>query len=109
MRITALAEFVILFRVVLGAVTFQNSFLTPIIYAHFIRQRYYHSAFTREALVKVKGLLDGYAAHPSLPPAVNQVWGKVKNAIGAWAGNAIIPQPTPGATSGTRRASTPRG
>ncbi|KIJ45740.1 hypothetical protein M422DRAFT_166656, partial [Sphaerobolus stellatus SS14] len=92
MRITAIAEFVILFRVVLGALTLQNSFLTPIVYAHFLRQRYYHSTFTKEALGKVKSLLDKYARHPSLPPVVGQVWGHVKNAIGVWAGSTLAPQ-----------------
>jgi len=96
MRITALAEFLILARVILGALTFQNSFLTPLVYAHFIRQRYYHSAFTREALVKVKGLMDGYAKHPALPPVVDQVWANVKRAIGAWAGSTLAPQPPAG-------------
>ncbi|KAF8514528.1 hypothetical protein JB92DRAFT_3115609 [Gautieria morchelliformis] len=98
MRITALAELLILFRVVLGALTLQNSLLTPIIYAHFVRQRYYHSAFTREALVKVNGMIDGYISSPSSPPVVKQVWVTFKRGVGAWAGSAIAPQPTAGAS-----------
>ncbi|KAF8591986.1 hypothetical protein K439DRAFT_1626484 [Ramaria rubella] len=105
MRITALAELLILFRVSLGALTFQNSLLTPIIYAHFVRQRYYHSAFTREALVKVTGLIDGYASNPSLPPIVKQIWVSFKRVIGTWAGSALAPQ-QPGA--GPRRPTAPR-
>ncbi|KAF8528056.1 hypothetical protein BU17DRAFT_81285 [Hysterangium stoloniferum] len=105
MRLTALAEFVILLRVVIGALTFQNSFLIPIVYAHFLRQRYYHSAFTRDALKKVNGVLDRQAANPSFPPMVNQIWLYVKKMIGVWAGNTIVPQESP---SSARRAPTPR-
>ena len=102
MRITALAELLILFRVTLGALTLQNSLLTPIFYAHFVRQRYYHSQFTREALLRVNGFIDGYI--PSLHPVVNQVWLAFKRAVGAWAGNAIAPQPAAGPSG--RRSST---
>jgi hypothetical protein len=105
MRVTALAELVILLRVTLGALTLQNSLLAPIVYAHFVRQRYYHSPFTREALVKVNGLIDGYISNPSFPPVVKQVWLSFKKALGAWAGSTIAPQPAAG---GPRRTATTR-
>lgn len=106
MRVTAFAELLILLRVFLGALTFQNSLLTPIFYAHFVRQRYYHSQFTRESLLKVNAYIDSHVQ--SLPPVVKQVWFAFKRAAGAWAGNAIAPQPTAG-TSGTNGTSGTRG
>lgn len=106
MRVTAFAELAILFRVILGALTLQNSLLTPIIYAHFVRQRYYHSQFTREALVKVNSLIDGYVASPSFPPVVKQVWLSFRKMVGVWAGNTLAPQPAAGAAP--RRSGTPR-
>lgn len=101
MYLTAFAEFLILFRVIIGAVTFQNSFLTPILYAHFIRQRYYQSPFTRYAAGEVRKAIDKYGA---IHPMTLQIWESSKRAISAWVGNTIEPN---SAAGGARRA-TPR-
>jgi transmembrane protein 33 len=104
MRITAYAELIILARVTLGALTLQNSFLTPIFYAHFVRQRYYHSQFTRAALVTVHERLDLYAANPALPPIINQIWSTFKRGVVLWGGNTLSPQAAAGVSG--RRTST---
>ncbi|KAI0271541.1 hypothetical protein BC834DRAFT_1039012 [Gloeopeniophorella convolvens] len=69
MKVVAYTEVFILARVIVGALLFRNSFFTPIIYAHFIRMRYFQSAFTREAIIKVTAKIDGYANRPDLPPS----------------------------------------
>lgn len=104
MRITAFAELIILARVTLGALFLQNSFLTPIFYAHFVRQRYYHSPFTRAALATVIERLDTYSARSELPPMVKQVWTTFKKGVALWVGNTIATQTPAGASGG--RAST---
>jgi transmembrane protein 33 len=91
MRVVAYVELVILLRVVLGALTFQNSLLAPIIFAHFLRQRYYHSAFTRNAVAVVKARLDGYIDNEGVPPVARQVWTQAKNLIGKWGGSILVP------------------
>ncbi len=50
MRVVAYMELLIFVRVLLGAIALQNSLLAPIVFAHFLRQRYFQSAFTREAV-----------------------------------------------------------
>ena len=41
MKVVAYAELVIFLRVLLGAITFRNSLLSPILFAHFLKQWYY--------------------------------------------------------------------
>jgi len=112
MKVVAYIELVILVRVLLGVVTFQNSILTLIVYAHFIRQRYYQSAFTREAIVWLHGQVDVNVRRPGVPPVAIQVWEMFKKVLMSWAGSAIIePQPRPaaqGSNSNARRQSTAR-
>ncbi|PFH46986.1 hypothetical protein AMATHDRAFT_68611 [Amanita thiersii Skay4041] len=91
MGVVAFAEIVILVRVLLGAITFQNSFLMPLVYAHFLRQRYYHSAFTRDAFAATAKYIDGYAQRPTTPPIARQVWDKVKLVVSKWGGSTIAP------------------
>ncbi|KAG5341384.1 hypothetical protein C0989_011095 [Termitomyces sp. Mn162] len=98
MRVVAFTELVILVRVVLGAVTFQNSLLSPIIFAHFLRSRYYQSAFTREAVSVTSARIDQLVRKPGNPPAVVQIWEKVQMLAGRWVGSTLTPN-TAGATS----------
>jgi hypothetical protein len=86
MRVVAFTELVIFIRIILGAITFQNSLLSPIIYAHFLRQRYYQSIFTRDAVAVSTGYLDGWVKKPGNPPTVVMVWEKGKEAVRRWAG-----------------------
>jgi hypothetical protein len=89
MKVVAYTEIFILARVIVGAFMFRNSFLTPIFYAHFIRMRFFQSAFTREAIVKVTAKIDQYANRPDVPPAVKQGWGTLQSLIGRWTGTTL--------------------
>lgn len=98
MKIVAYTELVIFARVILGAITFRNSLLSPIIYAHFLRQRYYQSAFTREALALATKKIDAIVRKPGNPPILLNVWDKGQMVIQRWAGvtlapNATVPEP----------------
>ncbi|TFK57447.1 hypothetical protein OE88DRAFT_1730813 [Heliocybe sulcata] len=97
MVVVAYAELGILLRVVLGAITLQNSLLTPLIYAHFLRQRFYQSTFTREAVTVVNARVTEYATRPGTPPVVGQIWEKVQMVTGRWAGSTLAPQQPAGA------------
>lgn len=96
MRAVAYTELIILVRVFLGAITLQNSLLSPIIYAHFLRQRYYQSAFTREAVAVSSDRINGFVRKPGTSPVLVQVWEKVQMLVGRWVGSSVI-QPTAGA------------
>jgi len=108
MKVVAYTEILILVRVIFGALLFRNSFLTPIFYAHFIRMRFFQSAFTRDAIVIVTTKIDGYVNGPDVPPVVKQGWGTVQSLIGRWTGttlNAPAPAgqaPAAAAAAGTR-------
>jgi hypothetical protein len=91
MKIVAYAELVIFIRVLLGAITFQNSLLSPIIYAHFLRQRYYQSAFTREAFGVTSKRIDAYVRKPGNPPVLLNVWDKGQMFVQRWAGVTLTP------------------
>ncbi|KII93422.1 hypothetical protein PLICRDRAFT_131170 [Plicaturopsis crispa FD-325 SS-3] len=97
MKAVAYIELVILARVVIGAVTFQNSLLSPLVYAHFLRQRYFQSAFTRDAIGVATRRIDALASRPGNPPVALQVWEKLKMLIGRWSGSSIAPQTVPAA------------
>jgi len=97
MKFVATVELVIFVRVLLGAITLQNSLLSPIIYAHFLRQRYYQSAFSRDAMVMVSAQVEKFVRKPGNPPIVVSVWEKGQMLVQRWAGvalqqNAAAPQ-----------------
>lgn len=89
MRVVAYTEVLILARVIVGALMFRNSFITPIIYVHFVRMRFFQSAFTREAIVRVTLKIDEYANGPDVPPVVKQSWGTLQSLIGRWTGTTL--------------------
>ncbi|PPQ90466.1 hypothetical protein CVT25_014984 [Psilocybe cyanescens] len=91
MRVVAYTELVILVRVILGFFTFRNSLLAPIIFAHFLRQRYFQSGFTREAVGNVNNRADSFIRKPTNPPVLAQVWDKVQYLIQTWAGVTLTP------------------
>jgi len=97
MRAVAYVELIIFVRVLLGAITLQNSLISPLIYAHFLRQRYYQSAFTRDALAVTNGRIETIVRKPGNPPMVVMVWDKLKMLLGRWAGSALEAQPAAGA------------
>jgi len=83
MRIVAYTELIIFMRVVFGALLFKNSFTVPLFYAHFIRQRYMQSAFTRNAIsvadARILELVRRFGN-----PVVEDVWGKARDLVGRW-------------------------
>ncbi|KAG5648173.1 hypothetical protein DXG03_006128 [Asterophora parasitica] len=104
MRVVAYTELVIFVRVVLGAATFQNSLISPIIYAHFLRQRYFQSAFTRDAVATTVARIDKLVHKPGNPPIVVQVWEKVQMLAVRWSGTTLGPQaPAAGTGPAPRR------
>ena len=103
MRVVAYAELLIFVRVVLGALTFQNSLLAPIVYAHFLRLRFYMSKFTQRAVGHVTSLIDGYARKQGTPPVVLQVWEKVQMLVSRWAGTILTQQPANPQPAAARR------
>jgi transmembrane protein 33 len=101
MKAVAFIELLIMARVLFGAILLRNSILSPIIYAHFLRQRYYQSVFTRSAIQYVNGRVEGYVRAPGTHPVAVQVWDKVKFGLDKWVGGTIAPQ-QPAAAAGAR-------
>ncbi|KZS93254.1 hypothetical protein SISNIDRAFT_454405 [Sistotremastrum niveocremeum HHB9708] len=93
MKAVAYIELLLLARVVLGALFLQNSFSAPIVYVHFVRQRYYNSTFTRDAIAHVTHVIDGHAAKEGLPPLVPKTWDTFKAVVGKWSGTVLTSQP----------------
>ncbi|KAF5384713.1 hypothetical protein D9757_006190 [Collybiopsis confluens] len=90
MKAVAYAELIIFVRVLLGAILFQNSLLSPIIYAHFLRQRWYQSNFTRQAVSATTGKIDGTVAQQG-NPTLSNIWGQGKALISRWGGSNLAP------------------
>jgi len=109
MKLVSYIELLILARIVIGVLTLQNSILSLIVFAHFIRQRYYQSAYTRDAIGWLNGKINGFATRPGMPPVVHQGWEFVRRALTAWAGSGVIePQPAaprPAPAGNSRRES----
>lgn len=72
MRFVSYAEVVIFVRVLIGALLFRNSLLAPLLYAHFLRLRFYMSSFTRAAFQHVRSELDSLTQSSSCPPVVRK-------------------------------------
>jgi transmembrane protein 33 len=90
MRLVAIVELVIFARVLFGAILLRNSLMMPIIYGNFLRQRYFHSAFTRDAIALADKRITDLSGHSSLPPAVGQVWLRVRELVARWGGSAVV-------------------
>ena len=95
MKFVALVELVIFVRVLLGALAFQNSLLSPIIYAHFLRQRYYQSQFSRDAMVKISTLVEQIVRKPGIPPIILTIWQKGQMLVQRWAGVVLAQNEAP--------------
>jgi hypothetical protein len=95
MKVVAYAELLTFVRVFLGAITFQNSLLAPIVYAHFLRQRYYQSAFTREAIATSDSKISAYVQRDGTSPILVQIWEKGRMLVVRWAGSTLAPQEPP--------------
>jgi transmembrane protein 33 len=105
MKVVAFAEIAILARVTAGALVFKNSFVTPILFAHFLRMRYFQSPFTKSAISTVAGRIDGLVNRPDMPPVVKQVWATLQQLIGRWSGSTLAgANPRPAAQPQAQRA-----
>lgn len=94
MKVVAYAEIVIFARVVFGAIPFvrQNSLLTPIIYAHFLRSRYQQSVFSQRAFAHVRVYIDQFVRSEGKPPMLIDVWEKFQLVVGRWVGTPVAPR-----------------
>lgn len=87
MRLVAYTEIAIVARVILGTIFLQNSFLTPIFYLHFVRMRYFQSAFTKEAFNHTIAVIENYITKPEAPlKAAEPVWNLLKSGVSRWMG-----------------------
>ncbi|KAL7285696.1 hypothetical protein PYCCODRAFT_1464676 [Trametes coccinea BRFM310] len=103
MRAVAFAELVILARVVLGLFARRNALLTPLIYAHFLRQRWFQSKFTRDAVAYVDVRIKNFINSPGKPPVLAQVYGQVTDLTRRWVGTTLPAAANAGAGAGARR------
>jgi hypothetical protein len=101
MKFVAYIELVIFMRVLLGALTFQNSLISPVIYGHFLRQRYYQSSFTRDAVAVTNAKIDRWVRAPGRPPMLVTVWVRLQMILERWVGNTLAPSQN--GTAGQRR------
>ena len=99
MRLVAYTEIIIVFRVIVGAVLLQNSLLTPVIYVHFVRMRYYQSAFTKDAIHHDIFKVDGYVNRPETPAVLKQGWATAQGLVGRWTGARLPATPATGAAA----------
>jgi len=95
MKVVAYAELLIFVRVFLGAITLQSSLIAPIVFAHFLRQRYYQSTFTRDAVTTTDRKIDALVHRPGMHPIAVQVWEKGRMLVVRWAGATLAPQEPP--------------
>ncbi|KAJ3750073.1 hypothetical protein DFH05DRAFT_1518235 [Lentinula detonsa] len=99
MKAVAYAELIILVRVLFGALLLRNSILSPIIYAHFLRQRWYQSSFTRDAVAYTVARIDATVDGQGNPTLTN-AWAQGKGLIARWGGSTLAP--AQGARAATR-------
>jgi len=92
MKVVAYSELFIMLRVTVGVLLRQNSLLAPVIYAFFLRQRYFQTAFTRNAIADVHGRIKAYVTKPGAPPMLAQVYDRftliVSHFVGSIGGTA---------------------
>ncbi|KAG0318161.1 hypothetical protein BGZ99_005827 [Dissophora globulifera] len=79
---------------IFGAITFQSSFLSPIVYGNFLRFRYFFSLHTRAAFADLRIRADGLVlGNPKIPPKGIQAYEILRGAITRF-GMAAVQQPT---------------
>ncbi|GAA5991598.1 hypothetical protein JCM5350_002628 [Sporobolomyces pararoseus] len=102
MLFVAYIEVILVFsRILLGAITFQNSLLTPLIFGHFLRLRYYLSPPTRKAFTWLnQQVVERYVIkNGSVPEIVKKGVGIVRELIIRYS-ESIIQVQQPGAGAG---------
>jgi len=113
MKLVAYVELGIFARVALGVLILQNSLFTPFAYAIFLRQRYYHSLFTRQAFAKLDETIKAFIQGPQVQgifPAAPAWYDIFKAYLSKFTFTVIEPVPTPGTagaagSSGTKKTS----
>ncbi|KAF8980898.1 hypothetical protein BGZ46_003511 [Entomortierella lignicola] len=79
---------------ILGAITFQSSFLSPIIYANFLRFRYFFNIHTRTVFANLQARADAQVLNnPKIPPKALKAYRVACGAITRF-GMAAVQQPT---------------
>ncbi|KAL4803216.1 hypothetical protein BDV18DRAFT_44704 [Aspergillus unguis] len=82
MDLVAGLEIALLFRLVVGLLTFsKGSFLLLFVYLTFFRARYSQSSFVQQAVRHFTARVDSSVSHQSTPPAVRQGWEGFKDAV----------------------------
>ncbi|BGP18843.1 hypothetical protein JCM10213_003498 [Rhodosporidiobolus nylandii] len=99
MLFVAFVEVIVVFgRLLLGAITFQNSLLAPLFFAHFLRLRYYLSPPTRQAFGYVNAQIDARVlANPSIPAGAKKAVKIGREMIARYSESIISVQPAGGA------------
>jgi len=109
MALVAFVEVIgVMGSLILGAITFQSSFLSPIVYANFLRFRYFFNIHTRSAFALIRARLDALILPPTgnakIPPQAVQAYTLLQGAITRF-GMAAVQQP--GANGAAPAAATP--
>lgn len=82
MGLVASLEILLVFRLVLSALTFsKGSWVLLLAYLSFFRARYSQSQFVQQAVRHFTARIDTLVAHQSTPPPVRQGWETFKNLV----------------------------
>lgn len=82
MGVVATLEILLLFRLVLSAITFsKGSWVLLVVYLAFFRARYAQSTFVQQAVLQLTGRADASISHQSTPPQVRQGWEAFKGLV----------------------------
>ncbi|KAF9425278.1 hypothetical protein BGZ76_003351 [Entomortierella beljakovae] len=95
MSLVAYIEIVgVMGSLVLGAITFQSSFLSPFVYANFLRFRYFFSLHHRAAFAQIRAYTDSQViGNPKIPPKGIKAYEVLRGAVTRF-GMAAVQQPT---------------
>jgi transmembrane protein 33 len=110
MKLVAYVELVIFARVLFGLLLWRNSLLMPIVYAVFLRMRYFQSPFTRQAFATVDAAILQAIATPTVSGSVPQAkvyYEQFKGYLNRALGTVLVPAdqgPAPAAGPGATRA-----
>lgn len=107
MRFVSYSEVAIFVRLLVGAILLRNSLLAPLIFAHFLRLRFYMSSFTRASWQAVGGQLDAWTQRSECPPVVRRAYLTLMDLLSRYASSVMsVPQgPAPGNGASGRSAS----
>ncbi|KAF9896015.1 hypothetical protein BX616_008313, partial [Lobosporangium transversale] len=73
---------------------FQSSFFSPLLYANFLRFRYFFSIHTRATFALLRARMDAHViGNPKLPPKAIKVYEVLRGAVTRF-GMAAVQQPT---------------